>query len=763
MSIRSLLTAFCSFGVLALLGFTPVASAQTSAAPVPSASTDPLDWPNWRGPEQNGISRETGLIDNWSLDGENVLWKKPGLGTRSSPIVMRGKVYYLARSEPGTHQEGEKVVCLDAATGDVKWENKFNVFLSDVPDTRVGWSSCVGDPATGRVYAMGVCGYFLCVDGETGKTLWDHSLSEEFGLLSTYGGRTNVPVLFEDLVIISAVMTNWGDLAIPAHRFVAFDKATGKVVWFNGTRLRPDDTTYSTPTLAVLGGQAAMVLGSGDGAVWAIQPRTGVPIWNCQFSLRGLNVSPLVDGDTVYMGQSEENFDDNGTMGAIGAINGIGKGDITKTNFVWRNKQQMAGKCSPLLVDGKLYFLDDGNTFYRLDPATGKSAGPNARLVGTISRSSPVYADGKIYASTISSWHVLAPSASGVKIVHRLRFPPGEEIHASPAVSHGRIYFATTDCMYCLGKEGAKPQATPRPAPKQEAKPSDHPDPAYVQIVPAESLIKPGEKIAFKARLFNDQGQFLKDAEAKFSVSGGGKIDAQGNFVADPAASHEGVIVTASVGELAGKARIRIVPALPWKFDFNEVALKPNPNTKVPEGDPPITWIGARYRHVVRDIDGEKVMVKVTTIPKGTRSQSWMGPIDLHDFTIQADVMGGNKNGKMPDIGLIGQRYTLDLMGSHQKLQIRSWTAVLDERFAKDVPYAWESHKWYTLKFRTAVEDGKAVLRGKVWPRGTPEPEAWTIEATDDAPNLVGSPGLFGNAGEAEIYLDHITVTANTK
>ena len=151
----------------------------------------------WRGPEQNGISRETGLPDSWDLEsGENLLWKNAkSWRTRSTPIVMNGKLYTLASSDPGTHEEGEKVICADAATGKVLWENKFNVFLSDVPDTRVAWSCCVGDPTTGRVYAMGVCGYFQCLDGETGKTLWSHSLSEEFGLLSTYGGRTNVPVI----------------------------------------------------------------------------------------------------------------------------------------------------------------------------------------------------------------------------------------------------------------------------------------------------------------------------------------------------------------------------------------------------------------------------------------------------------------------------------------------------------------------------------------------------------------------------------------
>ncbi len=69
---------------------------------------------------------------------------------------------------------------------------------------------------------------------------------------------------------------------------------------------------------------------------------------------------------------------------------------------------------------------------------------------------------------------------------------------------------------------------------------------------------------------------------------------------------------------------------------------------------------------------------------------------------------------------------------------------------------------WYTIKLRAAVEDGKAVLRGKVWPREEKEPAAWTLEATDEAGNFVGSPGLWGNASDAEIFYDNILVTPNS-
>ena len=117
----------------------------------------------------------------------------------------------------------------------------------------------------------------------------------------------------------------------------------------------------------------------------------------------------------------------------------------------------------------------------------------------------------------------------------------------------------------------------------------------------------------------------------------------------------------------------------------------------------------------------------------------------------------------MPDIGLIAQRYTLDLMGAYQKLQIRSWVPVM--RMAKSVEFPWRPDVWYRMKFSVTTEeqDGhiRALLRGKVWPRDQEEPAAWTIEAVDESPNLNGSPGLYGNAKDAELYLDNIRVFPN--
>ena len=104
------------------------------------------------------------------------------LGGRSSPVVFQNRLYTIVRDKPATEEEAEKVVCVDAATGKTLWEHRFNMYLTDVPDERIGWSCPVVDPETGNVYVQGVSGYFCCLDGKTGKVIWDRSLHEEFGL-----------------------------------------------------------------------------------------------------------------------------------------------------------------------------------------------------------------------------------------------------------------------------------------------------------------------------------------------------------------------------------------------------------------------------------------------------------------------------------------------------------------------------------------------------------------------------------------------------
>ena len=826
---------------------------------------DPLDWPYWRGPEMNGISREKGLPDSWSPegDGENLIWKSAELGTRSTPIVMNGHLYTLVRHNPATTKEAEKVVCVDAATGEKKWENIFNVYLSDVPDTRVGWSSVVGDPATGNVFALGVCGYFQCIDGKTGKTLWSHSMSEEYGLLSTYGGRTNFPIIYDNLVIISGVVIGWGEMAQPAYRLIAFDKRNGQSVWFQSTRPLPEDTTYSAPAISVVNGQTQLVVGSGDGSVYGFQPRTGKQLWNYDVSLRGINTAITFIGNTILCGHSEENLDDT-AMGALFAVDASKTGNITKTGELWRTKEQFIGKTGPLVIGDRVYSVDDGGIFFVNDLKTGALVGKTK--IGTMGRGSPVYGDGKIYVvDGTGRWFIFAPDeAKGVKKIHSLRLEQGD-VNASPIISHGRIYLACETMMYCIGLKDAKPTADPIPAAAVETPRDKDLKPATALIVPVESLLKPTQKQDFSVLLYNANGQFLKVADAKdvkFTITGPGKIDEAGKYAGPGGNVRGAVIVNAEVGELKGQARIRVIPEVtaetPWKYDFND-------------GLVPVTGVGLRYRHIAIDHDyfmalkkedplaarlyiflttrftnipapktifddstpaqaftalkrylglieaittqdqgkekldpslkrlqddgviakwewtgndkittqltvekgarkvtGNGVMCKITTIPKGTKSQGWLGHPGSKGYTIQAEFMANpvetgadaDKNSKLPDIGVNNQRYRLALLGASQQLKLYSWFP--HDQKSHEAPFTWEAGQWYTLKMIVTVEtrDGEqvSVCRGKAWKTADPEPSQWSIEWTDSPANLNGSPGLFGNAKDAEIFVDNVSV-----
>lgn len=720
-------------------------------------SNTSVDWPHWRGPSMDGVSYETNLPETWSPKGENLIWRKEEYATRATPVVMNGRMYVVCRSFPETKQEGEKTVCLNAETGDLIWESIHNVYLSDAPAERVGWSSVVCDPETDRVFVLGLGCVFECLDGKTGKILWSHSMSEEYGMLSTYGGRTNFPTVFEDLVIVSGVMTGWGDTAVPAHRFIAFDKNTGVAAWLMSTKVRPEDTTYSTPVFTSFNGQAAMVVAAADGAVYAFQPRTGKTIWKYQAANRGINTTPLVDDDgVVYCGHGEKNTADTTILGAVFAIDGKMTGDIPEDKLLWKVPSRTIGRSAPIKVGDRIYIMEDGALMFIYDAKTGKQI--DEVKLGRIMFGSPVYGDGKIYvAENTGLISILKPTEDGLEKLSSVKMRDGGEVFGSPIISGGRLYIPTNSALYCIGDKDRKAEPyTKKIEPPKETSLDKDTDVAHIQLAPVELMMRPGQRVQYQVRAYNKNGQFLKLIEdASFTMDNGGSMADDEIYTAPGESKSVAVVITAKHGELSSAARVRVIPPLPWSFDFNDKAV-------------PTTWIGASYRHQPKEIDGESALVKISTIPKGTRSQAWMGWPNLENYTVKADFYATDVKGKdvkselLPDCGLIAQRYTLDLQGSN-RLQIRSWTPRLELRFAKTIEFKWEAKTWYSMKFQSEnVADG-VTLRGKVWKRSEAEPEAWQIEATDKTPNRTGSPGVFGNSTDAEFYVDNISVVANAK
>ena len=143
-----------------------------------------------------------------------------------------------------------------------------------------------------------------------------------------------------------------------------------------------------------------------------------------------------------------------------------------------------------------------------------------------------------------------------------------------------------------------------------------------------------------------------------------------------------------------------------------------------------------------------------------------MGPTTLSNYTIQADVRLTQAEGKLPDVGLINSRYTMTLRGMNKQLRLYSWSPH-DYRSYAATDFSTQPDVWYSMKFSVvpklsaAGKDPQAIVRGKVWLRDEQEPDAWTVEMVDHAPNLSGSPGLYGNAQETEFYIDNIQVVSN--
>jgi len=771
-----------------------------------AASDVMAEWAHWRGPLMNGVSTEKNLPATWSPDGENLLWKNK-VGGMSTPIVMNDRIYVMGRAnevpfggEPGKPETlivgpktQETVVCIDANTGKTLWQHAENVTQSDAPFHRLGWSSVTGDPATGRVYAMFVMCQFVCLDGATGKAIWSRQLTEDQGFISTFGGRTPSPVVDGDQVFIGGVSFGWGDQARGQHRIFAFDKATGKLNWSSATGGPPVDTSMTTPVPATVNGQRLIITVAGDGGVHAFKANTGEKVWSFQASKRGLNTTPIVDGTRLYVAHSEENLD-SPVMGRLVALDISGK----TPKELWRIEGLEAGFASGTLVDGRIYWPDNKGTIHCVDAATGKRFWQ--RSTGTIGRPSLVYGDGKLYAGEANGRFYIYELQGEQRPKQLSKVELGDKLgreyamFGGAAISNGRVVIMTATNMFCFGTN--QPAATPAPTKVETAPPGP---PAFVSVTPNDVTLRPGEQVKFNVGIYDANGtaitQFEKSPGTNWSLGQltigaapsvqtatrpasapapvkignlAGTLAPDGTFTAGGNETQVGAVV-ASFGNLTGSARVRVLPALPWSIDFE----------KYTEDKPPLTFVGAGGKFATRTIDANgqknKVLVKTTDNDLYARARTNFGHSGMSNYTLQADVYTGSQmisnQRQMPDIGIINSKYVLVLMGNHQRAQLHVWSTELpDERKAsgsinKTIDYAWDPNTWYTLKIRVEQQAGKAIIKGKVWPKGKDEPADYQLTLEDTQPNISGSPGFYGNslvgAAKSEIFYDNVIVTEN--
>ena len=704
------------------------------------------DWPSWRGPNQNGSSSQTGLISSWSLDGDNLLWKADFIG-RSTPIVLNNRVYVIGRVGVDITEQ-ERVACFDAETGNLLWEHRFNVFHSTIPFNRLGWTSLASDRETGYIYAHTISGVFACFDKD-GKVVWSHSLTEEFGRFTGYGGRTVTPIVDGNFVILSFLNTSWGSHAAMRHRYFAFDKKTGEVVWTTKPGGPPKDTTYPVSVVAEINGRRLLIDGNSDGHVYAMDVQTGEKVWGFQVSQGPLNASVVVDGTRVYASHNRENTDTT-VMGRVVCIDGTGTGDITKSHELWRVDGIEAGYSSPAIADGRLYVVDSSANLHCLNGETGEVHWTHS--LGTVGKGSPVVADGKIYVTEVNGhFLILQPDENECKTLSTIQIERESghyaEIYGSPAIADGQVYFTTEAGLYCLGVQGSSTSSQPDPVSGSAGMRMSSGAPASIQIVPTEVLAQPGGSLQFSVRAFNDEGaQVIGAKAAEWSLNElSGTIDENGKLTLESSQVGQAGTVSAKIGDLSNSARVRVVPQLPWSEDFESIE----------EGKSPPHWVRATNRFAVREMDGNKILVKPPARRGLHRSNVYIGPPNMKDYTVQVDLLGTKPKRNLPDMGVIANRYILEMQGNHQRLQVLSWRS--DLRMAKWVKFKWEPNVWYTMKMTVEIVDDTAHVKGKVWVRGEPEPEEWTITVEDPLPNREGSPGIYGYS-PAEIYYDNLKV-----
>jgi outer membrane protein assembly factor BamB len=585
-----------------------------------------------------------------------------------------------------------------------------------------------------------------------GKLLWNRSFGEEYAAFTTHGGRTMSPLVDGDLVIVSAAVSNWGTNSNRSHRIIALDKRTGDTVYVSNPGGRPYDTAYAAPLIATINGMRQLIVGLGDGGIHAIKPQTGQKIWSFVAAKRAINTGVVVKDNNVIVSHGDENLDVN-ELGMIAAIDGSQTGDIKTPK--WAVKGTEFAFSSPLIDGNRVYQIDGGSTMIAYDVESGKQLWTQRLAIAQ--KAPPVLADGKIYVGTDNGkFFVVRPRADGAEILSSVELPVSknsccgsegtpEQILAGAAISRGRIFFVSSDAVYAIGPKQAKSLtgfAADEPAQTGQGAP------AYLQVVPAELVVKPGQKVNLRARLFDDKGRFLREERAAWTLDGlKGTIDG-GVFTSD--AVEQAGLIKATVGGITGEARARVVRPLPWKETFESYA----------DGAVPAGWVNAVAGKIaVTTLDGQKVLQKTPDNTIFKRIRAFIGPVDWSNYTFEADVRASMQRRQMGDVGITAQRYSLVLYGNSQKLKLEPWEPETTRTVT--VPFTWKENAWYHLKLRVEnTPEGKVRARGKAWPTGEPEPAAWMIDRVDPIGNRQGAPGLFIDA-QFGAYLDNFSLTAN--
>lgn len=419
-----------AFALAALFAVAPVAS----------------DWPQFRGPNRDGSSPETGLLDAWPDGGPKLAWTAKDLGGGYSSVAVAGGVVY------GTGLTGgqEHVWALDAATGTLNWTTPF------APTRKVGYGDGPRSTPTiagGMAYVVGTGGTLAALDIATGKVAWTKNYVTDFGGAVPSWGYTE-SVLVDDGKVI-------GTPGSKAAAMVALDARTGAEVWRTPLpKSAGGGGGYASPVKAVFDGGAPLVLnvvGKDVGLVVA-DIRSGAVLFQYAKAVNGTASipSPVVEGDKIFISTG---YPDGGSV----LLQVTRAGDTYTFTEV---KSYKAGELQNhhggvVLVGDHVYF---GNGHGRGHPAcvdlsTGDIAWKETRgAAGGDGSAAVAAADGKLvfrYQNGVVALIAADPKEFRLLSSFKLPDPSGKPSWPHPAISHGKLYLRDQGVLHCyaIGKE----------------------------------------------------------------------------------------------------------------------------------------------------------------------------------------------------------------------------------------------------------------------------------------------------------------------
>ncbi len=396
------------------------------------------DWRTWRGTDGAAIAGTDELRFPWSDD--DIRWQvKLPSGSNSSPIVCQGKVFVTAASSTGSTRS---LMAIDRRDGSVAWTQSVN--FTEQESTHPSNPSCSASPVTdGDVVcaSFGSAGLIGCsIDGDL---LWKVDL----GRLEHVFGNASSPVLHHDLCIL------WCG---PGSRqfLLAVDKRTGEELWrYDVPGGKPDYNapsdcigSWATPIVANVANRDQLIVNAPEQLI-SLDPATGNLLWSCRGLGKLAYASPVIWRDLVVS--------PSGFHGPMLAVKATGKGDVTDTHVAWRHDDRQPQRIgSPIVVDDKLYIINENGVAETFDLATGEPTGASTSRVCSQTWSSPIVAGGNLLITSLRGELNIVRADPSLEIVARHRL--NERVASSPAVSGSEIFVRGYEHLYCINTASSK-------------------------------------------------------------------------------------------------------------------------------------------------------------------------------------------------------------------------------------------------------------------------------------------------------------------